>query len=106
MIELMAAFAVWRLTYMLHAEDGPGHIFRKFRSIFIEYGQIERAKNWIGEMLECFYCTSVWCSLPVAVYLAYLTDLRYILVYWLGLSGLSIMIEVLRRNWADNGVSE
>lgn len=106
MIELVAAFAVWRLTYLIHDEDGPWNIARNFRAIFIEYKNdgkwaTEKPKNMIGEMISCFYCLSVWTSIPVMLYLSWLTDWRYAPLYWLGLSGAAILIEIARRHLAE-----
>lgn len=102
MIELMAILAVWRITYFIHAEDGPWNIALNFRAIFIESRQNKTwvelvPKNVIGEMINCFYCLSIWTSIPVMLYLAWLTDWRYAPLYWFGLSGASILLEMIRR---------
>jgi hypothetical protein len=82
---LVASFAVWRLTHLLSAEDGPWDAAARLRA---RLGQ-----GAIGRMVACFYCLSVWVALP---FVPWLTDrLATGLVVWAGLSGAAIVIERL-----------
>jgi hypothetical protein len=55
---VLGILGVWRVTHLLNAEDGPGGIFVKLRT---------RAGSSIwGELLDCFYCLSIWVALPFA----------------------------------------
>lgn len=103
MIYALAALAAWRLTYMVYQEDGPGDVFQHFRELFIEYTVLKtgytvtKPKNWIGKMLLCFYCTSMWTVIPVVIYLVWLTDWRLLPLEWFAMSGAAIIIELIRR---------
>jgi len=55
---LVATLATWRITHLFHAEDGPGKMFVHFRRLFGE--------SMVGDLLDCFYCLSVWVALPPA----------------------------------------
>jgi hypothetical protein len=55
----VGVLAVWRITYLLYGEDGPWNILVKLR---------QRAGNSVfGQLLDCFYCLSIWTALPVAI---------------------------------------
>ncbi|HKR65304.1 MAG TPA: hypothetical protein VJZ00_16345 [Thermoanaerobaculia bacterium] len=47
--------AVWRVTHLFVVEDGPWHIFTRFRRVVV---------------LRCFLCTSVWVAVPFALLIA------------------------------------
>ena len=78
---VLAALAVWRLTHLLHAEDGPFRIFA-------------RVRNWLRKMslsgaTDCFYCLSLWMAAPFALVLGFRWEDRVTL--WLALSGAAIL---------------
>jgi hypothetical protein len=83
LVELAAGAAVWRVTHLLHAEDGPWSVFERLRL---------RARDggW-GEMLDCFYCLSCWTSVPFALALGSTWKTQAIL--WPALSGAAILLE-------------
>jgi hypothetical protein len=58
---LAGILAVWRVTHLLHAEDGPGQAVVQLRR--------RAGDGFWGEVLDCFYCLSVWVALPVALLL-------------------------------------
>lgn len=67
---LIAALAVYRLTYMFHSEAGPADIFGRFRTwVGVRYDEYSKpyGKNWIAESVLCFYCLSVWIGLLVTL---------------------------------------
>jgi hypothetical protein len=80
---LMAALAVWRVTYLLYAEDGPFDIFFRLRRGL--------GANFPGRFLDCFYCLSIWLAAPAAWLLGCNWQERLLL--WLGLSAAAILIE-------------
>lgn len=80
---LLGVLAVWRLTHLLHAEDGPWHVFARVRRA--------AGGGFWGQLLDCFYCLSLWAALPAALLLA--TGWREGVALWLGLSGGAILIE-------------
>ncbi len=81
----MASLAVWRVTHLVHAEDGPGDIVARFRQ--------RLGSGMLGRMVDCFYCLSVWVALPVVPWLT--RDGPTALVTWAALSGAAIVIERL-----------
>jgi hypothetical protein len=56
---LTGVLAVWRLTHLLHAEDGPGEVFLRLRQ--------RAGTGFFGQLLGCFYCLSLWVAVPVAL---------------------------------------
>lgn len=79
----IAAAAVWRVTHMLHAEDGPWHVLSRLRKLAGD-------GVWSGG-LDCFYCLSVWISVPFAAGLGPTWTARLLL--WPALSGMAILLE-------------
>ena len=66
---LIAVLAVWRISHMLVAEDGPLDVFAKLRNISgIRYNElsIPYGTNFISSLLSCVYCTSVWIAFIIA----------------------------------------
>lgn len=81
----VAALAVWRLTHLLHAEDGPFDVFVRLRRGVGE--------GFFGKLLGCFYCLSLWTAAPAAWLLG--GDWRQWLLLWLALSTAAILVERL-----------
>ena len=53
---ILGTLSVWRLTYMLNAEEGPWRIFSRIR---------ERATRALSKKLfDCFFCLSIWVAAP------------------------------------------
>ena len=78
----ISALAVWRLTHLLQAEDGPFEMF-------------VRGRNWLWRIslsgvMGCFYCLSLWIAAPFAMIQEAQWKDRVIL--WLALSGAAILI--------------
>ena len=78
----LAALAVWRLTHLLNAEDGPFRVFDRFRSGMRRIG--------LGGLVDCFYCLSLWMAAPFALWLA--RGWMEQAVLWLALSAIAILI--------------
>ena len=77
----IAALAVWRLTHLLQAEDGPLRMFA-------------RCRYWLRRMslsgaTDCFYCLSLWVAAPFAMILGSVWEEK--LTLWLALSGAAIL---------------
>lgn len=77
------AAAVWRVTHLLHAEDGPWDLLARVR-------RVAGDGVW-GKMLDCFYCLSIWIALPFAAALGATSMER--LVLWPAFSGAAILLE-------------
>ena len=82
---LLAVLGVWRLSHLLHAEDGPWDLIMRLRR--------RLGEGFWGGLLDCFYCLSLWIALPFAVFLGDQTGERFLL--WLALSGGASLLERL-----------
>src|SRR4029078_4029773 len=79
----LTIFAVWRLTHMLNAEDGPSHLLSRFRAAL--------GAGVSGELVDCFYCLSLWVAVPFALLLG--NDWGEKLLLWPAISGAAILLE-------------
>jgi hypothetical protein len=79
----LASVATWRVTHLLAEEDGPGDFVLKLR--------LRASESWAGELLDCFYCVSIWVAAPIAVAIA--PRRRDVPVVWLALSGAACLLE-------------
>jgi hypothetical protein len=77
------ALAVWRVTHLLAAEDGPGAVIARWRAA--------AGNGFWGALLDCFYCLSLWVALPFAWALG--TGWGERAVLWLALSGAACLAE-------------
>jgi hypothetical protein len=82
---LLGILGVWRVTHLLHAEDGPADLFVHVRRLV--------GIGFWGSVLDCFYCLSLWIAVPFALMLA--TSVREALLAWPALSGGAILLERL-----------
>ena len=80
---LLGTLSVWRVTHLLYAEDGPWDTIFQLR-------QSVGSGLW-GQLLDCFYCLSVWIAAPVAILLGQKLDER--ILTWPALSAGAILIE-------------
>jgi hypothetical protein len=80
---IIGILGVWRLTDLLHAEDGPWHAFRHSRALLAAVG--------LQEAASCFYCLSVWVALPVAAWIGESWMERILL--WPALAGGAALIQ-------------
>jgi Protein of unknown function (DUF1360) len=58
---LLGILFVWRITHLLSDEDGPWDVALRLRQ--------RVGKGFLGGMLDCFYCLSLWTSAPLAIVL-------------------------------------
>ena len=77
------ALAVWRVTHLLWEEDGPADMFVRLRRL--------AGSSFLGRLLDCFYCLSLWVAAPCAWMMESTWKGRA--VVWLGLSGGAILLE-------------
>ena len=79
---VITAFAVWRVTNLFVAEEGPWDVF----------GRIRRAAARAGiRLMACFLCVSVWVAIPFALLLT--LEWRALIVLIPALSGAAIALE-------------
>ncbi|HKF21509.1 MAG TPA: DUF1360 domain-containing protein [Candidatus Angelobacter sp.] len=84
---ILGVLGVWRITHLLNAEDGPGKILVRLREL--------AGSGFWGELLDCFYCLSLWVALPFALLTG--SSWREKLLLWLALSGAAILLEGMHR---------
>jgi hypothetical protein len=79
----VTVLAVWRLTHLLLAEDGPFDVIVSLRRAC--------GKGFFGQLMDCFYCLSLWTAAPAAFVLAQ----RWLdgLLLWFALSASAILFE-------------
>ncbi len=88
----LGVLCVWRVTHLLQAEDGPGDILVRLRRA--------AGQGFWGNLLDCFYCLSLWVSLPFAALLGQTWLERALL--WLALSGAAILLERITQGRSDS----
>ncbi len=82
---VLGSLAVWRITHLLQAEDGPFDIIYLIRK--------KAGAGFFGNLLDCFYCTSIWVALPAAFYIS--KDRKEIVLLWIAFSGAACLLERL-----------
>jgi len=80
---MVGILGAWRITHLLHAEDGPWDLLAKFRRLF--------GKGFLGQLLDCFYCLSLWVAIPFAWAIG--QRWRERLLLWPALSGAAVLLE-------------
>lgn len=80
---LLAVLGVWRTTHLLQAEDGPWGIVVRLRRF--------AGNGFWGELLDCFYCLSLWIAVPFALEVG--ASWKERLLLWPALSGAAILLE-------------
>jgi len=90
---VVGVLGVWRVTHLFWGEDGPFDVFVRIRRLF--------GNSVFGQMLDCFYCLSLWVAMPFAWVLA--TTWRERVLLWLALSGGASYLEH-RKDKQDDGM--
>jgi hypothetical protein len=92
---LLGILTVWRVTHLLSSEDGPWqNVVRLRRAV---------GDGFWGELMDCFYCLSLWMAAPLAVVIG--SGWQEKLLLWPALSAGAILIErVTQRNEAEPAV--
>jgi len=80
---LAGVLATWRVTHLVTAEDGPFNIVARLRAA--------AGGGFVGQLMDCFYCASVWVAAPIACWVAHGWSDR--VVTWLALSAGAILVE-------------
>ena len=80
---IVGTFAVWRVTHLFAAEDGPWQLLARLRR--------RAPEGLFAGLLDCFYCLSLWIAVPVAWLIGEGWKERALL--WLALSGGAILLE-------------
>ena len=80
---VLGSLGVWRVTHLFNAEDGPWDLLTRLRRL--------AGDGFWGDLLDCFYCLSLWVAAPFAYFLGERWPERLIL--WLALSGAASLLE-------------
>ncbi len=83
----LAVLATWRVTHLLANEDGPADVIVRVRGWLGE--------RWIGKLMDCFNCLSLWIAAPMALFVS--RQPSEWLFSWLALSGGACLLERLRE---------
>lgn len=80
---ILGVLGVWRISHLLTQENGPGNVLEKLRQF--------AGSGFGGQLMECFYCVSLWVAAPFALLLGPGWKERALL--WPALSGAAILLE-------------
>lgn len=84
---ILAALATWRLALLLAREDGPGHIFARFRE--------KTGSSSLRELFNCVKCLGVWIAIPFAFFVG--GNWIELFVIWLALAAVTALIDEFTR---------
>jgi len=79
----LGALVAWRITHLLSYEDGPWQVLRRLRRM-VDAG-------FLGQLVGCFYCLSLYVSAPLACCLTRAWKERLLL--WPALSAGAILFQ-------------
>lgn len=82
---VIASLAVWRITHLISKEDGPFNVIFKIRK---QIGQ-----GFLGHLLDCFYCLSIWIAIPFGIWVGENTIEK--IICCIAVSGTACIIEKL-----------
>jgi hypothetical protein len=85
---LLGTLGVWRITHLLSAEDGPWNVIVWIRR--------KAADGFWANLLDCFYCLSLWVALPFAFFIGDAPKEKFCL--WLAFSASAILLERATSN--------
>lgn len=80
---ILSVLAAWRLTHLLGKEDGPFDLIFLLRK--------KAGAGFFGNLLDCFYCLSLWIALPLGIWLG--NDWLEKILYWWAISGAACLLE-------------
>jgi hypothetical protein len=87
----LGLLGVWRISHLFHAEDGPWDWFVLLRR--------RAGSGFLGRLLDCFYCLSIWVAAPFSLLLGVTWKERLLL--WPALSGGAILLERVTASRGD-----
>jgi len=84
---VLGLLATWRVTHLLANEDGPADVIVRVR--------VWLGERWIGKLMDCFTCLSLWIAAPLALFVSRRPVEWFF--SWLALSGAACLLERLRE---------
>jgi hypothetical protein len=90
---ILGILGVWRITHLLHAEDGPREVVAKLRRL--------AGSGVLGQAMDCFYCLSLWVAAPFAMLIGQGWLERALL--WPALSAGAIALDLAVRRLKPEG---
>jgi Protein of unknown function (DUF1360) len=80
---VLAVLATWRISHLLAKEDGSADFIVRIRD--------HLGDGFLGKLMDCVYCLSLWVAAPMAFYVSQRPlDL---LLTWLAISGAACLLE-------------
>lgn len=83
---IIFSLAVFRLTLLIHEEDGPFSILILFRKVW-------RKLPGLGDVVDCVYCLSVWTGATAFFF----QDWKTAILWLLGSSAVTVLLYELRE---------
>jgi hypothetical protein len=78
----LGILGVWRISHLLHAENGPGDVVVKLRRAL--------GNSVAGRAMDCFDCLSMWVALPFALVVG--EGWREMVLAWPALSAAAMVL--------------
>jgi hypothetical protein len=78
----LGILGVWRISHLLHAENGPGDVVVKLRRAL--------GNSIAGRAMDCFDCLSMWVALPFALVVG--DGWREMVLAWPALSAAAMVL--------------
>jgi hypothetical protein len=78
----LGILGVWRMSHLLHAENGPGDVVVKLRRAL--------GNSVAGRAMDCFDCLSMWVALPFALVVG--DGWREMVLAWPALSAAAMVL--------------
>ena len=79
---VLGILGVWRISHLLHAEDGPGDVVVKLRRAL--------GTSVFGRAMDCLDCLSLWVAMPFALLIG--DGWREIALAWPALSAGAMIV--------------
>lgn len=86
---VMYTLIIWRITHLLTQEDGPFDSVFKIRKLI--------GQSFLGALFDCFYCLSIWISIPFSVVLC--EDWKQMILVCFALSGSACLLFKLTEKY-------
>lgn len=56
---IVGVLCTWRMTHLIAKEDGPWAVIARLRRL--------AGNGFWGDLMDCFYCLSLWIAIPFAL---------------------------------------